>query len=76
MVFKYSFFLMRVWCGFEGFEAPIHRHSCESAQEEQHNGFRCVSHPFFKKGTNHKNINFTGEARRWIRFTYDKCFER
>jgi len=31
---------------------------------------------FCKKGTTHKESIFVGEARRWYRFTYDKCFER
>jgi hypothetical protein len=29
--------------------------------------------PLSKKGDNPKNINFTGEERRWLSFTHDKC---
>jgi hypothetical protein len=32
--------------------------------------------PLFCKMGNPQNINFAAEARRWLRFTYHKCFER
>jgi hypothetical protein len=35
-----------------------------------------ISPLFCKKGDNPQNISFTAEARRWIRFTYDKRFDR
>jgi hypothetical protein len=35
-----------------------------------------VSTLFCREGDKPQNINFTGEARRWLCFTYDKCFER
>jgi hypothetical protein len=37
--------------------------------------FTVYSRLFCKKGDNPQNINFTGEIRRWLRYTYDKGFE-
>lgn len=32
--------------------------------------------PCFFKGLNSQNIIFAGETRRWLRFSYDVCFNR
>jgi hypothetical protein len=41
-------------------------------------GFRLIyiSALFCKRGDNPHNISFMGEARRWLSFTFYKCFER